>query len=539
MSKNRECPKCKELGRDKNSDHLFLMRDGLTWYCNKPWHPPYFEREGEEIDGREFMTGKLSIKEIKKLPILGNSDRFISKETHEVFRVRTELNEIDRTPAAIYYPETSGGEFIGYKCRKLPKNFYIIKEKDNVVPDYFGQFRCPKSGKRLLITAGEEDCLAAYEMLKDKYPDYEPCVVGLPRGEGGSSEVVTENLDFTKNFEEVILAMDMDEAGRKALAQLAPIFGEVKQLLISENDISDMLTKNKSKEFFNAYFSAKDYRPTNIISVSDIIEKAITPVSWGLSYPWSQLTELTYGLKEKGEIIGVGAAPGAGKSTIWQQIQKHLLFEHKEPIAIFDIEEGAEHGLRKLIGSCMNKPIHRPDCDYDIDEARRIGESFSHLAHFYGGDSENWEEVISGIRYFASKGIRFFFIDPLSALVEHLSASDANTELGKIMRAMRKFRKHQNLTFFHSNHLNNPISGKEHGEGGRVLGSQFSGSRAQWKYSTLLLGFERNQQAETKEERNEGVLRVIKDRLGGNTGPVHMRYNSETGNLDEVYISFE
>ena len=125
-------------------------------------------------------------------------------------------------------------------------------------------------------------------------------------------------------------------------------------------------------------------------------------------------------------------------------------------------------------------------------------------------------------------------MDPLSALVEHLSASEGNTELGRIMRSMRKLRKHQGLTFFHSNHLNNPTTGKEHGEGGKVLGSQFSGSRAQWKYSTLLLGFERNQQADSPDERNEGTLRVIKDRLGGNTGPVPMVYNSKTGNLEQV-----
>lgn len=153
--------------------------------------------------------------------------------------------------------------------------------------------------------------------------------------------------------------------------------------------------------------------------------------------------------------------------------------------------------------------------------------------HFYGGDSENWDEVEDGIRYFASKDIRFFFIDPLSALVEHLSASEGNTELGKIMRSMRKFRKNQGLTFFHANHLNNPQSGKDHGEGGVVRGSQFSGSRAQWKYSTLLMGLEGNQLAEDINEKHKRRLGVIKDRLGGKTGYVNLRYDPSTGNLKE------
>lgn len=209
------------------------------------------------------------------------------------------------------------------------------------------------------------------------------------------------------------------------------------------------------------------------------------------------------------------------------------MFVHREPIAIFDIEEGDKRGLKGLVGSIMNKPIHLPDCEYDLEEARAIGQELEGLAHFYGGDSENWAEVEDAIRYFASKGIRFFFIDPLSALVEHLSASDGNTELGKIMRAMRKMRKHQGLTFFHANHLNNPSSGKDHGEGGAVRGSQFSGSRAQWKYSTLLMGLEGTQITEDEDEKYKRRIVVLKDRLGGKTGYVNLRYNPDTGNLEE------
>lgn len=184
----------------------------------------------------------------------------------------------------------------------------------------------------------------------------------------------------------------------------------------------------------------------------------------------------------------------------------------------------------------MNLPIHKPDCVYDKEVAREIGRSFQGNARFYGGDCEDWNEIEAAIRYFISKGVKYFFIDPLSALVEHLSASEANTELGKIMRAMRKLRKAHQVTFFHSNHLNNPSTGKEHGEGGAIRGSQFAGSRAQWKYSTLLLGAERNQYAEDEEEKNTVKLQVIKDRLGGNTGYITLMYDKDTGTLVEDYI---
>lgn len=536
---NRECPECASRGRDVDKDHLFLMEDGVTWCCNKPYHDIYLERDGSTVEGidkeREYMSGALSVVDITKLPHVGNQDRCISQKTHELFKVRTEVSEVDRSPIATYYPETSSESLVAFKKRLLPKKFSVIhvEGKSKAPRDLFGQWRCPKSGKKLLICAGEEDTLAGYEMLKNRYPDYEPCVVGLPRGEQ-STESVAENLEFIKGFDQVILAMDMDEAGRKALTKLAPIIGEgVLSLSLSEKDINEMKIKSKEKEFINAYFSAREYRPANVVSIEDILESAVTPVEWGLSYPWEKFTNLTYGMKKGGEIIGIGAAPGAGKTTVMQQIQRHIMFVHKKPIAIFPIEEGPVDSLKKLIGSVMGLPIEKPDCIYDIDKAREIGASFGGLAEYYGGDSEDWDEVESAIRYYASKGITLFFIDPLSALVEHLPASDGNTELGRIMRSMRKMRKNLGLTFFHSNHLNNPKTGKEHGEGGKVTGGQFTGSKAQWKNSTLLLGYERDQYAETREERDKGVLRVIKDRLGGNTGTVKMMFNRETGRLEE------
>jgi len=414
MSTNRVCPKCRELGRDSKGDHLWLMEDGKTWCCLKEIHDPYYESE----EPKGTMS---TIDEIKTFPFFGNQDRKISQRTHERFKVRTELSEEDLTPVAIYYPETYQGTFIGYKKRKLPKQFTSIGNGKGAgkVPDFSGQFCCPSSGRRILIAGGEEDMLAAYEILSSKYPETSPAIVSLPRGEESSVATVAENLEFLKGFEEVIIGTDMDEAGRKAVAKIAPVIGErARVLVISEKDISDMLVKGKQKEFINAFFNAREYRPSNIVSVSDILEKAVQPRKWGLSYPFPQLTKMTYGLKEGGEIISIGGGPGCGKSTLVRQIQSHLMFEHNEKIAIFDIEEKAEGALNHLIGGIMGKPIHKPDCDYDIEEAKRIGRMLEGKAEFYDGLTDDWAEVVDNIRYFSSKGVRIFFIDPLSALVE-------------------------------------------------------------------------------------------------------------------------
>lgn len=534
---NRPCPRCQAVGRDKKGDHLFLLRDGITWACLKPYHRPYYERDDQEVQVSVQENIQAKIEEIKSFPFYGNQDRKISPRTHERFKVRTEFSEEDASTVAIYYPETHQGKFIGYKQRILPKKFFSLQkpEAKGLVPDFFGQHCCPMTAKRILITGGEEDALAAYEMLYDKYPDAEHAIVSLSRGEGGTA-TVAENLEFLKGFEEVIIGTDMDQAGRDAVAKIAPIIGErARVLVISEKDISDMLVKGKQKEFFSAYYQAREYRPSNIVGVSDILEKAVTPRPWGLSYPFKRLTELTYGMKEGGEIISIGSGPGSGKTTFVRHIQEQLMFVHQQKIAVFDLEDSADGALNHLIGGMMNLPIHLPDCKYDIEEAKRLGRMLEDKVYFYEGLAEDWEEVKDNIRYFASKGIRFYFIDPLSSLVEHLSASEAYQELGKIMRDMKRFRKQQGLTFFSVNHLNNPTSGKDHGAGGDVYGSQFSGSRHQWKYSTALWGIARDQLAETEEDRNKVKLSIIKDRLGGKTGHIYLQYNSATGKMEELF----
>ena len=529
--RNKPCPKCRELGHDKSGDHLWLMRDNETYCCNKEWHPVYYE--GKES---EWVHVPSAMQEIESLASHENRGRSVRKESLERFGTLMEFSEVDRSHTATYYPLYSHGILVGYKQRKIPKGFSIISEQSlkGVPLDLFGS-QYASGGKKLLITGGEEDAIAAYEMLKDAYPKFEPAVVSLPTGE--NTYYFTHWASFLEGFEEVLICTDMDQAGRKAAEDIARAIGERSRIVtLDEKDASDMKVKNKESSFINAFFRAKEYRPSSIVGMEDIVEEVVAPVPFGLSYPWSSLTHMTYGLKKEGEIISLASAPGGGKSTFIRSLQKHIIFEHKEQIAVFDIEESAKSAGKLLVGAVMNKPIHLPDCMYDVEEARRAAKSVYGRVSFFDGFPE-WDEVKSNIRYFAAKGIRFIFIDPLSALVAHLNAADGNTMLGLIMKDIMKMRRELGLTFFISNHLNNPQSGKSHEEGGHVQGGQFSGSRAQYKFSTALWGLERNQQAE-EEEKDQVTLRIIKDRLGGKTGTIQLRYNKETGSLEEPFTQF-
>ncbi len=77
--------------------------------------------------------------------------------------------------------------------------------------------------------------------------------------------------DFIDSFEEVIICMDNDEAGRKAVQEAIKVLPEnkVKVMVTSLKDCSEMLQTGKQKQFISDFYSAKPLIETGIISASE------------------------------------------------------------------------------------------------------------------------------------------------------------------------------------------------------------------------------------------------------------------------------
>jgi len=530
---NRPCPKCRELGRDTSGNHLYLMRDDKTWTCSRDYHPKYWEVDGESMVNQE--SPKLTWETLQQLPSIAIKDRALTKEVVEFYQIKVQFSEETGEIVSHYYPSFTNGKLVAFKKRNIPKSFSWVKHTEASGKELFGQRLFPSGGKRVLISGGELDAVSAYQMLQEAYPNLHVACVSPMHGENMSD--IKNNIDYISSFDTIYVATDMDEAGQKMAKDIVNFFGPEKTLLVKlpEKDVSDCLVKNKERGFISAFFSADRYKPCGIITITDIPDTALEPTKWGLSYPFDSLTKFTYGLTTK-SVIGIGAGPGSGKTTFVQQLQKHLVYTHNEKVGIFSIEDTPDWTMKKLVGSIMNKPIHLPDCKYNLEEARAIKKSLEGKLYLFNHlESHNHADIVTAIRYFHSEGVRFFFIDPLSALHAHMDASETNTFLSRILVEFETMAKTLDVTFFHVNHLNNPQTGKDHGAGGKVYGGQFSGSRAAWKFSTDLWGLERNQLAEGEEERNEVNLVIIKNRLSGNTGSFKLRYDRTSGNLIEKH----
>jgi twinkle protein len=529
MERNKQCPKCHEAGHDKTGDHFYLMLDGKTWTCDRDFHDPYYERDGVEwVPGKtKVASGPVDVSEFAPMQI-----RDIQKDIIDKYGIKVECDGGTGKPIKHYYPITKnrGRDIVAWKIRKLPKDFAVQPSVGKTKVDLFGMKSSPFAPKTIIITEGELDAPAAYQMLHKSV--HKLMVVALPFG--ANMKAVMNNMDFLQEADDLLLCPDQDDAGLDVIEKMSMMLPNIRIMRFSEKDPCDMMAQGKTAGFKDAYKHAKTRKPSSIVAVCDLEADALEPVPYGLDYPFAGLTKLTYGLPLR-SIIGIGAGPGAGKTTFVKAIMTHLLFTHKKKIGIFAFEERPSQTLRSLAGHIIGKPVHLPDCVYDEDDLADAIASLRDLVHIYDHHGyRDWKDVSQAMLYMAHQGVEFQFIDPLSALTAHLSAGDANTYLNNAMFTMSKLVQSTEMSIFHVNHLNNPQSGADHGAGGKVYGSQFTGSRAMWKFSTDLWGLERNQLADTEQERNKVRVPILKNRLSGVNGSVLLTYNHAKGRLEET-----
>lgn len=289
----------------------------------------------------------------------GSLYRSIKPETSQFYGhlfERDSNGEIIRT----YYPETKStfkGELNslrGYKSRDLPKafgrhNIGIVGTSN----DLSGAHKFTSGGKWLLIVGGEEDKLAAAQMLRDyqiqrKQEDYDRiAVVGIHCGEGSLSKVCANSYDFIDSFEEVILCMDNDEAGRKAVQEAIKVLPEnkVKVMVTSLKDCSEMLQTGKQKQFISDFYSAKPLIETGIISASEAsqgIEEYLLAEKITLPPHLHRVQDaLRGGIRSTGAIVNIIGNTSVGKTFFSDVLVHHFIFNSPLKPTILSIERTA------------------------------------------------------------------------------------------------------------------------------------------------------------------------------------------------------
>lgn len=428
------------------------------------------------------------------------------------------------------------GEGVAAKVRKNGNKEFTIEGDWKASQTLFGQERFPAGQKFVLVVEGELDALSAHQMMSYKTP-----VVSVRNGAQSALKDCKANYEYLDSFDEVVFCFDGDKPGLEAQSQCAELFSHKAKCVVHKNgmkDANDYLVDNNTSEFVNAFWRAERWTPDGIIAGASLYDVVMKPLEKAdCEYPFEGLNKLTYGIR-KSELVTITAGSGLGKSQFLREIIWHIIQNTASNIGLMFLEEDTRKTGLSLMSLAANKPLHLPDTESTQEEkddafnATLGSDRIFMFDHFGSSDVDN---IVNRVRYMAKVvGCDYVFVDHISIIVSAQSNGDERRAIDEIMTKLRMLVQETGVSLICVSHLKRPEN-KGHEEGAATSLAQLRGSGAIAQLSDMVIGLERNGQAEDINERNTTRVRVLKNRFSGITGPAcSLLYSLETGRMTEI-----
>lgn len=551
--KHMACPSC------GSSDGLAIYSDDSShcFVCQKTVPSEEFKDEKKkpkrkgltEKKRKDEMTEKVKAsvtpeetESLKgKTGLTAGGYRGIRDDVLKVFGVRTELDESEEVLAR-YYPCTTEGELTGWKRRGHPKNFGGSIGNTGNSCDLFGQFRFKNGGKVCLIVGGEEDQLAAYQMLKDYYVskgwDFEPVVVSPTVGETGCAKQIANQYSWFDGYSKIVIGMDTDDAGKAAIEKIIAVLPKGKTFIAnwSLKDPNEMLLKGKEKQFISDFYNAKAYVPAGVLGSSELYELMIEQAG-------RERIPFPPFLKKLEEMLGswelqtcgvIAAGTGAAKTTIANEIIYHLLFNTSYKTGIVSLElDGGQYAQALLSKHIHNRiaSIHDPAervrylaSDAVKEKAKELFTLPDGSNRFMVLDERNFsievmEEKI--LEMIISGGCQIIILDPVSDLFEDLPHEAA----AGFMKFLKSTMKNYPVSFLLLAHIRKSSDNKGAASTGAFVPEEsIYGSGSLTKSASWVAMLSRDKYNPDDTIRNTTHVVLSKNRRGAVTGQAGQIY---------------
>ena len=436
------------------------------------------------------------------------------------------------------YYEDNNPTPTGCKIRRDGKVFTV--EGDINRGMLFGQHAFGSGGKYIVVTEGETDAMAAYQLSG-----------GFPAVSVRSAQSALKDCqaayEWLDSFGTVVIAIDNDKPGQKAAQEVAELFGgkaKVMKMPPGCKDPVDIARMDKGEEVWKrCFWDAEQYTPDGIIAGSDMWELVNKPVEKAdVLYPWAGLNAMTYGIRQA-ELVTITAGSGLGKSQMIRELVWYILQNVEDNIGLLFLEEAARKTGLALMSLAANKPLHLPTTESTESERQAafketLGTKRLFLFDHFGSTSV--DNIVARVRYMAKAlGCRYIFLDHVSIVVSAQSNGDERRALDEIMTKLRMMVQETGIALFVVSHLKRP-DGKGHEEGAATSLSQLRGSGSIAQLSDMVLGLERDGQHEDAVTRNTTHVRVLKNRFSGDTGRAcDLLYSKDTGRMEEYSATEE
>ncbi len=455
---NTACPKCREKGGDSSGNHMIIFEGGTGW-CSRCTVKFSEEEVKQAKDPQNSATNsrrvrrnqnnggsgwndnypkKKTLEDMDHLGLLGNPKRFIKPTTDKHFGIRTEIDTNTRKPKARYYPYTAMEDVVGYKTRLLPKDWgQAIGTIKGV--DLCGWEQCQGKRRTLIITEGEEDMAAGYQLwkaLNQRSDDRRikravPHIVSLPDGSKGVVKILMKHLNELQKYDKIIWMGDnikIDEEGAKALELAVQVLG-VKKLYVPDypeggyKDLCDINMAFKGSDeavdlFAEMFFQNEVYSPMDVVHGKDMhwseFEKEVVQ---GYSLPFPSIDAALQGLRLYEHTL-IFSGSGMGKSTLCRAIGHWMATEHDWLVGNIFLEE--QHTKTRQGYMAYDNEValnnYRKDFSIISDEAKditqeRVMDKMMYLTHH---GSINTDVLMNKVRYLANMGCKLIIFDHIT-----------------------------------------------------------------------------------------------------------------------------
>lgn len=556
------CPRCRSRGRDRTGDNLVIYegesghcfscgytRPSEEWLEEHGYEPP--ELYEEEVVTKEKITRE-DIEKIKSYTSLkGSGLRDITDETYKTYAVRHKYSEETGEPVEQYYPITQDNEPSGYKVRVLPKDFNAIGKcgKDT---DLFGQWKWTNAqGKYVVVTAGEIDCLSAYQMLenhrKSRNSDFEPIpVVSSTIGETGSHKQLAKHYEWLNRFEKIVVCYDNDEAGKEALKEVVKVLPKGKMFVMELplKDTNKMLEEGKEKTWIDCFYRARPYTPAGIVASDSIYQEIVARASIDkLPFPpmLEKVNEKLAGGVNYGYICNIIAGSGSGKSSLINQCVAYWMGALDLNVGVVSLEAEAGEFGENLLSHYVGKKIALIDnkeerlqfvTDKSQEEAARglFNRPDGTPRLFLLDDRGDFSQLQNLMAELViTCGCKIIVVDVLSDVFAGMTIE----QIDKWMSWSKNFVKAHGVILFHISHVRKSGSGEKSASQGAFLTEESTiGSGTQYRSAGVNIALQRDKNNEDEIIRNTTSVHILKSRSTGWTGHAcDLFYDSNTHTL--------
>ena len=512
---------------------------------------------------KKIITKK-EIKDVmRKSSPHGNNFRKIKDKYNDLLKIRTSFDK-DNNVTSRWYLVTEGSRedgnplVVGYKERICATKDFYPTGKMALDCDLFNQWACKGKGKYLLIVGGEEDVLASVQMLEDlrekrskRGREMAPVdVVSSCIGESAVHKQCQKHYDFINGYDNIIIGMDKDEAGRSATRELLKVlpFNKIKIMDQPEGckDPSDAVQLGLEKEWLdNFYYNS--YRPKVAGTVSseemwDLLMASVSKPLIPLPPALAPLEDMLCGGLPHGEIINILAASGVGKTTITNLLELYWIFNSPYKVGIISLEAGTGKFLNRLLSSYLGHNIARLRTPEEKRGFLRPNKDkcFGLFANENGedrfclvddrGDIDSLTAVKEVIeRMIRQAGCEIIIIDPIQDLLDYLTIEEQAAFVGW----QKKIKARDEVTFININHTRKSGGGGKAGsQGGELTEEDMQGTSALYKSGAVNIILTRNKTAEDAEDKHTTKVTLFKSRDAGETGVAgYLFYDIKTAKL--------